>query len=70
MSLENLGIENITSYTDIELGYRNDRIDDGGTISTKSDSEIEIKIPVFDWGNLGRDAAKADVLSRQNEYKL
>ncbi len=69
MSLENLGIENITSYTDIELGYRNDRIDDGGTISTKKGYEIEIKIPVFDWGNLERDAAKADVLSRQNEYK-
>ncbi len=69
MSLENLGIENITSYTDIELGYRNDRIDDDGTISTKKGYEIEIKIPVFDWGNLERDAAQADALSRQNKYK-
>ena len=50
------------------MGYRADCIDDGGTTSTKK-GEIEIKIPVFDWGNLERDAAKADVLSRQNEYK-
>ncbi len=69
MSLEKLGIENIMSYTDIELGYRNDRIDDDGTISKKRGYEIEIKIPVFDWGNLERDAAQADALSRQNEYK-
>jgi outer membrane protein TolC len=67
--LEQLGVEKINSYTDIEFGYRNDRIKDDGVISNKKGYELEIKIPIFDWGNLQRDTIQADLIAKQKIYE-
>ena len=69
LALARTGVENVSSYTDIEIGLRNDRINDDGSISNKKGYEIEIQIPLFDWGNLQRDAMQAEVLSKQQNYK-
>ncbi len=67
--LEQLGVEKINSYTDIEFGYRNDSIKDDGLISNKKGYELEIKIPIFDWGNLQRDTIQADLIAKQKNYE-
>ena len=67
--MEQLGVEKINSYTDIEFGYRNDRIKDDGVISNKKGYELEIKIPIFDWGNLQRDTIQADLIAKQKIYE-
>ena len=67
--LEQLGVEKINSYTDIEFGYRNDRIKDDGVISNKKGYELEIKIPIFDWGNLQRDTIQAELIAKQKIYE-
>jgi outer membrane protein TolC len=67
--LEQLGVERINSFTDIELGYRNDRIKDDGVISKKKGYELEIKIPIFDWGDLQRDTIQANLIAKQKIYE-
>ena len=67
--LEQAGVEKINSYTDIELGYRNDRIKDDGVISNKKGYELEIKIPIFDWGDLQRDTIQANLIAKQKIYE-
>ncbi len=67
--LEQVGVEKINSYTDIEFGYRNDRIKDDGVILNKKGYELEIKIPIFDWGNLQRDKIQAELIAKQKSYE-
>ena len=38
-----MGIENVSTYTDLEIGIRNDRINDGGSISNKRGYELEVE---------------------------
>ena len=67
--LKGLGLDELSSYTDIELGYRNDRINDAGSISNKKGYELEVKIPIFDWGDLQRDAVQSELTAKQQRYK-
>lgn len=68
-SLQSLGIKNISTYTDIELGLRSDRIDDDGSISTKRGFELEVTIPVFDWGDLQREALHSNVMAQRSNFE-
>ena len=67
--LEGIGVDQLNSYTDLEFGYRNDRIDHDGSISNKKGYELEVKIPIFDWGDLQRDMVQSELLAKQQMYK-
>ena len=67
--LKRAGLDRLSSYTDVEIGYRNDRVDDDGTISNKKGYELEVKIPIFDWGDLQRDMVQSELLAKQQMYK-
>jgi outer membrane protein TolC len=69
LALAAMGIENVSTYTDLEIGIRNDRINDGGSISNKRGYELEVAIPVFDWGGAQRNALQAEVLVKQQNFK-
>jgi outer membrane protein TolC len=69
LALAASGIENVSTYTDLEIGIRNDRINDGGSISNKRGYELEVEVPVFDWGGAQRNALQAEVLAKQQSFK-
>ena len=62
------GITNITSYTDIEVGYRETEASGPEESEELSGYEIEIRVPLFDWGDMRRDAMSAQTLAAANEY--
>ena len=68
-TLKRFGVENIGTYTDVEYGHRYDRINDDGAISNKKGYELEVKLPLFDWGNVKREALRAELLSKQKMYQ-
>ncbi len=51
----------VTSFTDIELtGRRNTTFDNAeGSRSTARGWEIDMRLPIFDWGGMQRDAMNA-----------
>jgi hypothetical protein len=55
------GLNMVTSFTDIELtGRRNTTFDNAeGTRSTARGWEIDVRLPIFDWGGMQRDAMNA-----------
>lgn len=63
------GLEQITSFTDIEGGLvkesKKDR--ESGETETADGFEIEIRLPIFDWGELKRQSAKANLLQAQHQ---
>ena len=65
------GLELLNSLVDVELGLRRDTIFDNaeGTKSTKRGFELEIRLPLFDWGNAKRDAMNANSLAAANRYE-
>ena len=69
LALAASGIENVSTYTDLEIGIRNDRINDDGSISNKRGYELEVEVPVFDWGGAQRNALQAEVLAKQQSFK-
>lgn len=60
------GLNTIFTYTDIELGILRQRIDDDGERTNGSAYEIEIGLPVFDWGDMKREAMNAQTLAAAN----
>lgn len=68
-TLKRFGVENISTYTDVEYGQRYDRINDDGAISYKKGYELEVKLPLFDWGSVKREALGAELLSKQKIYQ-
>ena len=58
----------ITSYTDLELTARRGSIADADTGSRTGSRgyEVGVRLPVFDWGDLRRDAANAQTLAALN----
>lgn len=62
------GITNITSYTDIELGYRETEGSGAEESEEFSGYEVELRLPLFDWGTMKRDAMSARTLAAANEY--
>jgi outer membrane protein TolC len=60
------GLNFVTSLTDIELAVRNDTVFDNGEKNTRKGFEVAIKLPLFDWGGMRRDAMSAQMLARAN----
>lgn len=65
------GLNAITSFTDIELSViRNTRIEraDGHRTNARG-FEVSVKLPIFDWGGLQRDAMSAQMLASANRLE-
>lgn len=62
------GIGSITSFTDLELGYRQVKATDDGNSEKLGGFEVEVSLPLFDWGGLKRDAMNANTLAALNSY--
>ena len=62
------GLTEITSVVDIELGIRRDTVFDNaaGTATPRNGYEISLKLPLFDFGGLRRDAMNAQTLAAAN----
>jgi outer membrane protein TolC len=60
------GLNLITSFTDIELAVRRDTIFDHGDKSNRRGFEVAVRLPIFDWGGMQRDAMNAQVLASAN----
>ena len=65
------GLNMVTSFTDIELqGSRNTSFDRAeGTRSTARGWEIAVRLPIFDWGGMQRDAMNAQTLAAANQLE-
>ena len=65
------GLNAITSFTDIELSViRNTSIEraDGHRTNARG-FEVAVKLPIFDWGGLQRDAMSAQMLAAANRLE-
>lgn len=65
------GLNAITSFTDIELSViRNTAIEraDGHRTNARG-VEVAVKLPIFDWGGLQRDAMSAQMLAATNRLE-
>ena len=65
------GLNVLPSLIDIELGGRRDTKEDReeGTETTGHGFELSIRLPLFDWGNLKRDAMSARTLAAVNRLE-
>jgi len=65
------GINTVTSFTDIELTARRKTAFDNatGTRSTTRGYEVGVRLPIFDWGDLQRDAMNARTLAAANRLE-
>jgi outer membrane protein TolC len=65
------GLSGITSFTDIELSARRGNLTDraAGTQNNSNGYEVSVRLPVFDWGNLRRDAMNAQTLAALNNLE-
>jgi outer membrane protein TolC len=67
------GLMLLTSLVDVELGIRRDTVFDNagglGQASAKRGFELDIRLPIFDWGNAKRDAMNAQSLAAANRYE-
>lgn len=68
-SAQSQGFNTLFSYTDIELGILRQRIDDDGERTFGDAYEIEIGLPVFDWGGMKRAAMNAQTLAAANNLE-
>lgn len=62
------GLGRITSFTDIEAGYRSATVFADGDSESADGYELALEIPVFDWGGLQRAAMNARTLAAANAY--
>lgn len=63
------GLTLLTSLTDVEAGVRRDTIFDGGQKEHARGYELEIRLPIFDWGNAQRARMNAQSLAAANRYE-
>ena len=65
------GLNKVTSFTDIELSVRRGSVSDSSTslYSSRSGYEVGVKLPIFDWGDLQRDAMSAQTLAAANQLE-
>lgn len=63
------GLGKLASFTDIELGLRRDTSYDkaDGDVAKARGFELDIRLPIFDWGNLKRESLNAKTLSAANQ---
>ena len=67
-AMKSQGMGSITSFTDVELGYRRVKATDDGNSEELGGYEVEISLPLFDWGGMKRDAMNANTLAAANDY--
>ncbi|MDI9330365.1 MAG: TolC family protein [Alphaproteobacteria bacterium] len=65
------GLNVVTSFTDIELtARRNTKIDNAaGTRTDPRGFEVAVRLPIFDWGGMQRDAWNARTLAAANQLE-
>lgn len=65
------GLNKVTSFMDIELSARRGSVSDSSTssYSSRSGYEVGVKLPIFDWGDLQRDAMSAQTLAAVNQLE-
>lgn len=65
------GLNLLTSFTDIELGIRRDTVFDNaaGTTTSRRGYEVSVRLPIFDWGGIKRDAMNAQTLVAANRLE-
>ncbi len=63
------GLDVVTSLTDIELAVRKDTVFDASEKNTRKGFEVAVKLPLFDWGGMRRDAMSAQLLMRANQLE-
>lgn len=65
------GLNQVTSLTDIELSVNRGSVSDSAasTYSARRGYEIGVKLPLFDWGELQRDAMNAQTLVAANQLE-
>ncbi|MDN4591778.1 transporter [Xenophilus aerolatus] len=64
------GINLVSTFIDVEAGVRRDTVFDRaeGTRSTGRGFELDIRLPLFDWGTSQREALNAQSLAAANRY--
>ena len=64
------GLNLLSTFTDAEVGGRRDTVYDNaaGTKSTRRGFEIDIRLPLFDWGSAQRDILNAQSMAAANQY--
>jgi len=64
------GIHLLTTFTDVQIGGRHDTGYDSvdGKAGTKRGFELDIRLPLFDWGSAQRDGLNAQTLAAANRY--
>ena len=64
------GINLLSTVIDVEAGIRRDTVFDNhdGTRSTGRGFELDIRLPLFNWGSAQRDALNAQSLAAANRY--
>jgi outer membrane protein TolC len=64
------GIGRIASFVDVEAGVRRDTVFDAadGSRGTRRGFELDIRLPLFDWGGARRDALGAQALAAAHRY--
>ena len=65
------GLGNVASFLDIEAGIRYDTIfeNDTGERNNKKGYELELALPIFDWGGMKRDTFNANTLAAANRLE-
>jgi outer membrane protein TolC len=65
------GLNGLTSFTDLELSARRTTVFDNAaaTRSVARSFEVAIRLPVFDWGDMQRDAWNARTLAAANQLE-
>lgn len=65
------GLVGITSFTDIELSARRGSVSDSAAATTTSRRgyEVGVRLPIFDWGAMQRDAMNAQTLAAANNLE-
>jgi len=64
------GINLLSTFTEVQVGGRHDTVFDDaqGTQSTRRGWELDIRLPLFDWGTVQRDALNAQSLAAANRF--
>ena len=64
------GINLLSTFTEVQVGGRHDTVfdDTQGTQSTRRGWELDIRLPLFDWGTVQRDALNAQSLAAANRF--
>jgi outer membrane protein TolC len=63
------GLDLLNSLLDTEVGVRRDTVFDGGQRDNRRGYELEIRLPLFDWGNAQRSGLNAQSLAAANRYE-